>query len=815
MKKFFTQFFVLAALLMGATQVAQAQIVDKDPNSPTFGQVVWTGSDVAQNLGGYVYLYNVGTGQFVNAGASYGVQAVLSSVGMRLKITNSADGIGAQSGSRVYNVQSRIDNPAVGNYMSSTTANSGTIYLDRKSNYNANGDMNDRSWPNWVFVETTGTVTVNGVTYTTHTYRIYNYNYSTSSNRYLGTNANGTSITTVGQNGTNNQWRVITEADYQAAMNHVTWGEVDLGAFVQDAEFGRSNLDGRYWVWEKDGNGGPAQTATDHEGYEYTLDTQFTTTGEMTGDIHWHQRNQNDMVNGYIYANGGGDVLETNIPMSRIGRNVITGVGATYNAGSNYSSTNFRTNISQYYAAEIYREVNKLTQTLTLSTSAEGSVLKDGLYKLTAQALYYDDNDGLTNDNAYFIVETKDPGATESVKQRLLITPMNKETNSITAHSGVSAGYTFDTNADAYILQFFVELKDGTELTIGIETEKAEGWTVIGNVHLYAHGKEVLAVDEDWGPDSQVLYENLEQDEWSAPDPYAGTDFHEKYTYPSTVLYRRTMTTGQWNTICLPFNLTPQQVRQAFGNDCVVSEFQGVSVNQKTLLYFTSIDLDQREGMQAFHPYLIKPTQAPEIGKTETITEQVGNGENNHTITLSGPVYRILGVTKASFDGTMSDIDLEPVDGAGDPKIHYQGTIYRKDITVDDVSAKDYWLVTKGNMYHLNGSAPSKLWAWNSTAHELQQTNNPGYTVWGTYCYLWADKSSGAKVTNVLEIVLDGVMDDVDHVDELAISNSNHRGEGLQKGVYSLNGQKLSDNVDINCLPKGIYVINGSKYVVK
>ena len=88
MKKVFTQFFVLATLLMGVAQLAQAQIVDKDPNSQTFGKVIWLGSPVASNTGKCIYLYNVGTGQFVNAGGSYGVQAVPSSIGMRLKITN-------------------------------------------------------------------------------------------------------------------------------------------------------------------------------------------------------------------------------------------------------------------------------------------------------------------------------------------------------------------------------------------------------------------------------------------------------------------------------------------------------------------------------------------------------------------------------------------------------------------------------------------------------------------------------------------------------------------------------------------------------
>ena len=67
-----------------------------------------------------------------------------------------------------------------------------------------------------------------------------------------------------------------------------------------------------------------------------------------------------------------------------------------------------------------------------------------------------------------------------------------------------------------------------------------------------------------------------------------------------------------------------------------------------------------------------------------------------------------------------------------------------------------------------------------------------------------------------LEIVLDGVMDDVDAVEELTISNSgNSRNDSTRKGIFMLNGQKLSDSVDVSGLDKGIYIVNGRKYVVK
>lgn len=61
---------------------------------------------------------------------------------------------------------------------------------------------------------------------------------------------------------------------------------------------------------------------------------------------------------------------------------------------------------------------------------------------------------------------------------------------------------------------------------------------------------------------------------------------------------------GKYNTICLPFDLTAQQVADAFGEDCVVSEYSYV---EDGVMYFTSVD-----AMEAGIPYLLSVSNALE-----------------------------------------------------------------------------------------------------------------------------------------------------------------------------------------------------------
>ena len=758
-----TTFLLLIMLLMTNSVKVSAQVIDQNPNSSNFGQIVWLGTTLDEavtycNNGGYVYLYNVDQDKFLTAGGAYGVHAVLSSVGMRLKITRSTDGTGYTT---CYTVMGRVDNQAQGSYMS-PNGTGNDIYMDRKGEQTSGAQY---SQPNWYFTVSQGNTTVNGTRYTTYSYTIRNYNRGTSTyTNYLGTNTNNTDVIFVGNSGNNRSWRIITEEDYKQAMDNVTWGEVDLGSFVKDAEFGRDDMDGRYWVWGTDGEGGAPETGEDAEGQTYTKDGYV-----LTGDnIHWHQRNQDVMCNGYELAG-------TTITPAIAGTNVLT---------RNTDHDGFRNSCAKYYAAEIYNEVNSLKQELEM-TGVQN--LNAGLYRLTVQALYYDDADGLTNDGvSYLTVEVNTDGVVS--KQELPIIPMNKISNNITPHSGVSAGYVFDNNSGAYQLDFFIELKSNSKLKIGIETRKAEGWTVIGNIHLYAHGKQVIFIDEDWSEIETLTFHENGQDVTVTDDPYNIVGFYStNFTYPVTINYQRTMTKGAWNTICLPISLTGSQIRTVFGSDCILSSFKGLD-DDGTCILFEDVDLDL-EGLVAGKPYIIKPTRDPDVAAGETEVQEVMNGGQNHTVSVEGPTYYVTGVTNTERITNFDNLSLITHDS--ESGITFEGNIYKKVICNDETTlAQENWVITKGDMYHL--------------------TNTKAYTVWGTYAYLHAPL--GSLEDTGLIVKRNDLSDQLTAIEGLRINASSLLKDNT---VYTITGQKVATDDSLGALPSGVYIMNGKKFLVK
>ena len=78
----------------------------------------------------------------------------------------------------------------------------------------------------------------------------------------------------------------------------------------------------------------------------------------------------------------------------------------------------------------------------------------------------------------------------------------------------------------------------------------------------------------------------------------------ETYTLPTesnvTVKLKRTLTAGKWNTICLPFSLSNDEIKVAFGEKTQVAEFDNTS---EEALYFVTTT----NGMSAGESYLINP----------------------------------------------------------------------------------------------------------------------------------------------------------------------------------------------------------------
>lgn len=77
----------------------------------------------------------------------------------------------------------------------------------------------------------------------------------------------------------------------------------------------------------------------------------------------------------------------------------------------------------------------------------------------------------------------------------------------------------------------------------------------------------------------------------------------------SDFIIRRTLTAGQWSTICLPFELDEATLTSIFGTDVELAEYKNYTYTndpEELALNFTSVDLS--DGFEANKPYLIKTT---------------------------------------------------------------------------------------------------------------------------------------------------------------------------------------------------------------
>ena len=848
-KSIITGLIVLSALFNGQPVLAQGsgeEHTEKvDMNT---GLVVWTGSTVEEVVVNENVLDTENTKYFflvefkeeldrdhkelyMGARGDYGVQGILSTVGMRMQLVQSTSAIylNGQPSGNYYQFVSRIENasastdPYLGDRMGLDNENdpNKSVYLDRSNERTLwNNEANNcNNFPNWKlnYVESykynvrykgeedSHSVKVN--TYTIQNMETQNRNNNWSYNgnykpTYI-TIRDGKLVSTFTESEAT-KWIIVSEEDFEDAMAAVTWGEVDLGVFVQDATFGRDNKDGVYWIWEN------AETVNGKTMDEIDLNSN---------PQHWHQRNQDVMINGVMLENG--------ITRSKVGENVA----GTGNSGDTFDHNHCRQNFAQYYAAEIYNEENSLTQTLQGSTIPN---LINGLYKMTAQALYWDGVNGTTNNGvAYFVVkrdELKSDGTTETTIERMPIKPLMEDSRGqyITPKSGVSAGYEFNNHEDAYLLTAYVEINGNVNLTIGIEQNSDVGWTVIGNVHFYAHGKQALMIDEDWG--TTVTMDYKEGDVWhegQTGNPYTMAKWYDNYDYPSTVYYQRTFAVPGWNTICMPMDLTGRQVRQAFGEDAMVCEFLGQRDADPNgcILFSRPPNLDMDKNMDAVvieagKPYIIYVTNDPQRipnegeGENKYIEVEVGNGQYNHTVRIDGKCYLIPGVIKEQYTGyhtynnsngtyTLKDpIDVTYSNADYKTDLHFTGSFYHKVIPSSQIhgsgnasGTRDLWVITKGNMYHLTGS------------------NN--WNVWATYAYLYRPVETGGSQAKNLTFAIDdgyGIQEITTSIEGLYVVSEGNNVEDHE--VYNLSGTKVGKGT-LDTLPKGIYILNGKKYVKK
>ena len=234
----------------------------------------------------------------------------------------------------------------------------------------------------------------------------------------------------------------------------------------------------------------------------------------------------------------------------------------------------------------------------------------------------------------------------------------------------------------------------------------------------------------------------------------------------ATMVFHRTFTTGKWNSLILPVDMTADQVKAAFGADAKIARFNRL---EDKWIYFLPVEPDADGNMlKANIPYIINPTKQP------TAVNRTYNVGGENTKHINGFVYTVTGIAYDNQTATLQHDDTQYTNGM----THYGS--YKNPTCVP---ADSYILRLAGDMVHTAVEHPSiksyRTW--------LRETTPSGETL-----QMRVEQNDGPS-TGIKVI-------------EETAKNAN--------AVYNVNGMRMNSSNTDN-LPKGVYIINNKKVVIK
>lgn len=233
----------------------------------------------------------------------------------------------------------------------------------------------------------------------------------------------------------------------------------------------------------------------------------------------------------------------------------------------------------------------------------------------------------------------------------------------------------------------------------------------------------------------------------------------------ATMVFHRTFTTKQWNSLILPVALNAKQVTAAFGKDTKLAKFDKYD---KNWIYFSPVVPDANGNMlEANIPYIIYPTSQPDYVNRNY---NVGSGKEKH---IDGPVYTVTGIY---YGGKPTEMKCNDTGSSTTGMTHYGSYVYRQ-----KVPAKSYML-SKGKMVHT------------SKVHNVKSYRS------------WLEETTPSEKTLQLKVSDSDNSTTGIKVIEEAPQNAN--------AVYNVNGMRMNSSNTDN-LPKGVYIINNKKVVIK
>lgn len=752
------------------------------------------------------FLYNVKTGLLLNAGGYWGTHVSLKEYGMPLWIHIDEEGW--------IHLAQEFDSKdkkglGEGNYLEYETGGSDPttdigVYIDRAYIYSEK--IVKRGWKLEPVTDKTKT----------DTYKLYTYR-NTSSNQYDSPSFGTTKYYLIAAetqgdvdkncyaveegsqdiaNG-NDEWRFLSYQqilDLQDKNTGNIISSIDLTFRLQCPGFSRENAAMSNWKAYQYGGKGQIRWGLEHYYKPYVKNSNGTTAGS---NIKIDEYYTSDFKNNFSYTFPKGS-----------------------NANTFTKNDNYERHCGKYYCAD--------------AKNFRGTIYQDVT---------------VTHGGAY-VIECKGFSTTTKAKLYACLVNADNTADTLTMHATVlgqtdymsaqekDALHIEDQNMDYAAKEFYgshkyfnsvlVQVpKDGGTIRFGIEIgtqndkEPVEGeWTVFDDFRLLYTSRTIdgdLVLDQD--------RDNL--------------DYLEKCsnTYKSVTLHlNKTFDKDKWNGFVLPVSLTKDQLTQAFGPNVKLAKLDKLTSNE---IQFVSIDMSKvgnnEIAMQAYVPYIMFPTKHTELEQSPAYTallSSTGNDQakdvrvsigKNHidipNVTFTVNKENKNDLTKMNTENWTTNSSIV-VDGSGTPFVKGNGTMtafgtfartFGEGTQNTTEGDKDYgkWNIENKSTIIKDRSDLQGCYFFyrgNMYCSDKRTRGLRGFSVWFA--------PTAASGGNTAKAFLDGVsLDKTTGINPIIYGEEESRIDRFAHGIYSLNGQLISNSSSLDGLPSGIYILNGKKVI--
>ena len=798
----------------------------------------WESTTPSAANGKTVYLYNVGTKQYLGKGGRWGTETTMNVEGEPFTLTYT-------SGTNTFTLTAKVKQEG-GSEGGKLTLMDGTTSTSQHDKFRYFVDGNVTAAANHTFTATgsakegytlsitsasgTGS-TMAGKTFYLFAEAAYGHvspRLETATSTMLGIPTDSTDYS---------KWIIVTEQQRKDAFNSVNNAHVaavNATFLMSDFDFARNDKSCEDWKTGATATGTTTgklsftnnkvckpedayprteYTYTSTHDYQYAVfasnrkhTSTITTTVDHGKTWETECQESNDHETGYT----------TTVTYTKTNTKVVEGY--TYYLGNGYDETTYKKNDKDpntgetmtadenrqltyggAWTANIHGKRGSVVQTIPTE-----NMIREGWYRVSCVGfttttkgiarLYAAAGKGNTTGSAtaqtkkfaiasLYQIDPANKPATYVAASKLLDTPnVNTYDASVMVYVGKN-GTAYET------LSFGIQVGSATD-----ETQNADddAWTCFDNFKIEYLGtpNHMLILDEDQTDAGYIKAQ--------APD------MAENETLQKSIVYlHRTMNAEKWNSLVLPINLNVAQVKRIFGDQVHISKFVGARKDHPQRIVFDPITADRNDpdaiAIEAGQLYLVKPTA--EGGMPKNQEKQTFN-KDGYNISVTD-YYRIVGVTfkkkseiadNAYTGRVMGTTGNENWQETGAPQVQFVGT-YVKCFDNDLIPANSY--VLNGN----NKGGTAGLWYYRTVP-----TKTKGFRGWL--------QSANSHASKGLEYEIEGVVDqvngDVTAIDGIEAEQQHNA------NIYNLNGQLVRQGAtSTEGLPSGLYIVGGKKVVVK